>query len=985
MYKNREGRAGLHLQTLPKNDASPAKNKKNPKLPVVPVVALGGSAGGLEAFEQFFLHLPVNTGSAFVVISHLSPDHESLLSDILQRSTAMDVSEAVDGMPVKANFVYIIPPNKEMTISGGVLMLTPPGEARGHRMPIDLFFSSLAKDLKEKAVGIILSGTGTDGTFGLGEILKNGGTSIVQTPSTARYDGMPTSAIQAGFASVVLPVEEMPEALAAPPSRKNSRQDESIPSAKLDELNTILKTLYQMTGHDFSQYKKNTILRRINRRMVEHGIDDSGVYARYLRENPGESSLLMKELLINVTSFFRDPAVFGLLSDKVLPELMADKPDGSTFRVWVPGGASGEEVYSIAIILREVSEKIRRGFNFQIYGTDLDDDEVTSARAAVYPESISKNVTPERLDRFFIKDNDVFRVKKEIRDMVVFAKQNIIQDPPFTKMDLLSCRNLLIYLEQDLQDRLVLMFHFALKPDGVLVLSPSESLGKNTSLFTPISRKWKIYKKLPSPSSKLAMLKNSLPRADFPDFKSSEGRLEGSKTINFAELTSRALLQSISSISVVTDRMGEILFVHGETGNYLRPGPGLPSLNIVDMAKDNFKQELGEAIHSVGALDMPTITSGIVLPSSETDLPFHFTVRPLPDPETAQTLLLISFFEMDPSETGTLTQTEHESSPGLKHRKNRDLARDLSNARANLQITMEKQQIANEEMKSTNEELQSTNEELETSKEEMQSVNEELITVNSELQGKIEQLIDIQNDMKNLLDNIHIGTIFLDEDLTIRRFSHEATKVYRLIDGDIGRPLSDIKSNLNAENLLEDARSVLNSLVPIERELVTYGNTWFLVHIHPYRTMANMIQGVVMTFTDITKRIEGEMLEKERELAEDIVNTVREPLVVLDKDLHVVSASHSFFREFRVLEDETIGHLIYDLGGRQWDVPELRKLLETILPYNLNIENYEMEAVFPNIGSRNVVLNARRINSKIPGNPLILLAIEILQSEKGTP
>ena len=960
------------------------KKTKKSVLSVVPVVALGGSAGGLEAFEQFFLHLPKDSGNAFVVISHLAPDHASLLSDILQRSTSMVVSEAIDGMHVMANCIYIIPPNKEMTIYGGVLHLAPPGMARGHRMPIDLFFSSLANDLKEKAVGIILSGTGTDGTLGLGEILKNGGTSIVQTPTTARYDDMPTSAIAAGYARAVLPVEKMSEALLHRPVKKGSSQADRIPPKKLGEMAIILKTLYQVTGHDFSQYKKNTILRRIDRRMIEHGIDDTEVYAHYLRDNPGESSFLMKELLINVTSFFRDPPVFALLSGEILPDLLSNKPDGYTFRVWVPGGASGEEVYSIAILLKETSEKLRKTFNFQIYGTDLDDDEITAARAATYPESISKNVTQDRLDRFFIRENGVFQIKKGIRDMVVFAKQNIIQDPPFTRLDLLSCRNLLIYLEQEVQDRLILTFHYALKPDGVLLLSPSESLGKNASLFTAISRKWKIYKKLPSPASKLAMINNSMPRTSFSDFKSSREDLKSEKAINFAELTSRVLLQSISSVSVVTDRMGEILFVHGETGNYLRPSPGPPSFNIVDMAKSRFSQELAEAIHSVGVLDTPAVTSEIFLPLEEGTLPFRFTVRPLPDPETDQTLLLIAFLEISPSESALLTQTGKGISPDVRKRRIINLERDLSNARANLQITMEKQQIANEEMKSsneefqsTNEELQSTNEELETSKEEMQSVNEELITVNSELQGKIEQLIDIQNDMKNLLDNIHIGTIFLDTDLIIRRFSHEAIKVYRLIEGDVGRPLSDIKSNLKSENLVEDARNVLNSLVPLERELVTDENIWFLVHIHPYRTMDNMIQGVVMTFTDITKRIEEEELEKERQMSEDIVNTVREPLVVLDKDFLVVSASFSFFREFRVLAEETIGHSIYDLGDRQWNIPELQKLLETILPYNLSVENYEMEALFPSIGRRKVVLNARRLNSKVPGSQLILLAIEL--------
>lgn len=945
-----------------------------------PIIGLGASAGGLEAFEQFFHHMPPDTGMAFVLISHLEPNHASILTEILQRTTSMPVLEAQDQMQVIPNCVYVIPPNRDMTIFKGALQLTLPAVPHGQRMPIDTFLRSLAEDQAEKTIGIVLSGTGTDGTLGLRAILGAGGITLVQEPSTAKFDGMPVSAIQAGYVTHILPVEKMPEVLL---SGILSRIPQAAPSPPiaLSGINHILMQLRTAIGHDFSLYKKSTITRRIQRRMSQNGIEDTETYARYLKEHPSETTALFKELLINVTNFFRDPEAFVTLKQDILPALLADKPDNYVFRIWVAGCATGEETYSIAMVLREVMDKSRREIKVQLYSTDLSEDTIAVARAGLYPPNISVDVSPERLRRFFVKEERGYRIKKEIREMVVFAVQNIIKDPPFTKLDLLSCRNLMIYLEPELQNRLIPAFHYALKPGGVLFLSPSESIGNHTDLFTPLNRKWKFYRATPSLASVHAVLASNVTWASESTHKTQENTAKIAGENNLAELTRRVLLQSYAPAAVVTDSKGNILYIYGETGKYLRPAPGLATLNVVGMAREGLQPELRSAIMAAGQ-NASILHRELSVKTNGDFQPILLSVRPLSNPIDQQPLLLISFQDIEPHPCKPAHSKHKRASKPDELRHIEELECELAYTKENLQATIEEQfasneelKCTNEEMQSTNEELQSTNEELETSKEELQSINEELITVNSELQAKIAQLYDTQNDMKNLLDNIHVGTIFLDQNFIVRRFTNDATQIYRLIASDVGRPLGDIKSELENEDLLESAHAVLDNLVPIEHEVKTINGSWYLARIQPYRTLENMIDGVVLTFTNITERTRAIQVLETRLLAEGIANTVREPLIVLNGALKAVTASRSFYQEFQVHTEETIGRPIYDLGNGQWDIPDLRDLLEKVLSKNQPFENYQVEHNFPNIGYRKILLNARSIMG-LTGEPqLILMAM----------
>lgn len=950
-----------------------------------PIVGIGASAGGLEAFEQFFRNMPPVSGLAFVLVPHLDPGHASILTEILQRATSMPVVEAHDQMVVEPDRVMVIPPNRDMAIFHGVLQLSVPDLPRGQRMPIDAFLRSLAEDQGERAVGIILSGTGTDGTLGLRAILGAGGVTLVQSPATAKYDGMPVSAIQAGYATQILPVEQMPAALLTGarglPVIAKAPPETSAPSSA-GGMNRLLMLVRSATGHDFSLYKKSTIGRRIERRMAQHDLGDMEVYARYLKEHPAEIQVLFKELLINVTSFFRDPDAFVALKEEILPQLLADKSGDYVFRVWVAGGATGEEAYSIAMLLREFMDEHHQEFKVQLYSTDLSDDAIALARAGLYPPNIAADVSPERLRRFFIKEEAGYRVKKEIREMVVFAVQNVIKDPPFTRLDLLGCRNLMIYLEPELQGRLIPAFHYALKPGGVLFLSPSESIGNHPELFSALNRKWKFYRAVKSTAATRAVLASGHAWSVEGVGKAMEETVKKTKETNFAELTRRVLMQSYAPAAVVTDLKGNILFVHGETGKYLRPAPGQATLNVVDMAREGLQLELRAAVLAAVSQGEATVAREICIRHHNDSHAVLLSVRPMSDPDSGQSLLLVIFQDV----TCNLPARPRGKATAKAGNAERveELERDLAYTRENLQATIEEQQASNEELKSTNEELQSTNEELqstneemETSREELQSVNEELITVNAELQAKIEQLAGMQNDMKNLLDNFSVGTVFLDENLVIRRFTREAAQVYRLVPSDVGRPLVDIKSDIEGEDLLAEAQVVLDTLVPCEREVRTISGAWYLARIQPYRTLENVIAGVVMAFTNITQRIEAEANTRvARLLAENIVNTVHEPLLVLDADMKVVSASRSFFAHFKTRPQDTVGSSIFTLGNGQWNIPALRELLETILPRDKSFDGFVVEHDFPVIGHCKLVLNARRVVGAADEPPLILLAMQ---------
>jgi two-component system CheB/CheR fusion protein len=873
-----------------------------------------------------------------------------------------------------------------MAIFHGMLRLSVPTELRGQRMSIDAFLRSLAEDQGENAVGIILSGTGTDGTLGLRAVFGAGGLCLVQDPASAKFNGMPASAIKAGYATRVLTPEQMPQALREGTRPLPIRQAVSAPSPAAGGLGRILMLLRSATGHDFSQYKKSTLARRVERRMAQHGIEDAEVYARLLKEQPGELQLLFKELLINVTSFFRDPQAFLALKTDVLSALLADKPENYVLRAWVAGCATGEEAYSIAMLLRELMDEAPHHFKVQLYSTDLDDDAIATARVGLYPPNIAQDVTPERLRRFFTKEDSGYRVSKEIREMVVFAVQSVIKDPPFTRLDLLACRNLLIYLEPELQNRLIPAFHYALRPGGVLFLSPSESIGGHTELFEPIDRKWKLYRAKPSAASIRTVLGSGL------SWAAGSGSAAPSlhprpPEPHYAELTKRTLLQSFAPAAVVTDLQGNILYVHGETGKFLRPAPGQPTHNVVEMAREGLQLALREALRHASDEGRPAQSQTLSIRNDGHDQALSLGVRSLPDPDTSHRVLLISFQELAGTQAPKPARRPRSGSTAEAQRI-AGLERELAFATESMKAMLEEQQASNEELKSTNEELQSTNEELqstneelETSKEELQSVNEELVTVNAELQAKIEQMAGMQDDMKNLLDNIRIGTIFLDRQLRIRRFTRDALKVYRLAATDVGRPLADIRSELQGGDLLADAQAVLESLVPIERELSTAGGDWYLVRIQPYRTMDNLIDGVVLTFADVTERVQAIAARKARDLAEAIVDTVNDPLVVLDGALNVLSANRAFHREFGSSAQATLGRNLFEIGDRQWDFPTMHELLENVLPREHGFVRRTVEHDFPGLGVRRLNLSARRIVEPAGAADLVLLAIELTAPE----
>jgi two-component system CheB/CheR fusion protein len=982
------GRAGMtDKKNKDKKTKIPPVSKAGEKqIAGFPVIGIGASAGGLEAFEQFFRNAPPDSGMAFVLVSHLDPGHESMLTEILQRVTKMPVVEAEDQMQVEPNHVYVIPPNREMAIFHMTLQVSIPERTRGQRLPIDVFLRSLAEEQGENTIGIILSGTGTDGTLGLRAVLGAGGVSFVQDPSTAKYDGMPASAVQSDLATYVLPVEKMPEQLTAYVKTLIESKIRPAPPQPVvtSSLNKIMMTLRSKTGHDFSLYKQSTIKRRIERRMTAHNIEDTNAYARYLQERPDEVQHLFKELLINVTSFFRDPEAFAVLKKDILPRLFENKPENYTFRVWTPGCSTGEEAYSIAMIFREYMDDIKQNFKVQIYGTDMDEEAIATARSGVYPPNISIDVSKERLKRFYIKEETGFRIKKEIREMVIFAAQNVIKDPPFTKLDLLSCRNLLIYLEPELQNRIIPVFHYALKPGGALFLSPSESIGSFQDLFAAVSKKWRFYEvKKASLAANRAVMADSLA---MPVDKAGSGPAEAMKIMkepDVAELTKRALLQFYAPASVVTDEKGNIFYVHGDTGKYLRPAPGQASLNVIDMAREGAQMKLRTAIHRAASQKKEVVLKDVQVGTNGGSIRITLTVRPFSEPTTAQVLLIVCFQETAPQAKGKTTQPVQ---PAIRGQSKRliELEQELMCTKENLQATVEEMQASNEELKSTNEELQSTNEELQstneeldTSKEELQSVNEELMTVNAELQAKIGQLMKVQNDMKNILENTNVATIFLDANLAIKKFTREAVAVFRLVASDVGRSLSDIKSNIVEEDLIADAQAVLDSLIPLEKQVRTADKSWYLARIMPYRTHENVIDSVVLTFADITKLKKAEEeIQKAREYAENIVDAVRGPLIILNTDLKIVSASRSFFNSFHVSPEETIGQYLYNLGNRQWDIPRLRELIETILQQNTSFDNYEVEHEFPAIGRRKMLLNARRIMGGAGETQLTLLAME---------
>ncbi len=952
-----------------------------------PIVGIGASAGGLEAFEQFFTNMPPDKGMAFVLIQHLDPSHKSILADLIRRYTSMKVSQIEDGMKVEPDSVFVIPPNHYLAILHGKLHLMD-SPASGIRAPIDFFFRSLAEDQKEKSICIILSGTGTEGTLGLRAIKGEGGMVMVQSSESAKYDGMPRSAISTGLADYTLPADKMPEQLIAYVQHEFGRLPPkfSKPLLKEDLLDKVFLAVRSQTGHDFSYYKHSTIVRRVERRMAINRIGTLAEYVRHLQSYPEESKILFREILIGVTNFFRDPEALDSLQQNVIVQLLEKKRRDEPLRIWTAGCATGEEAYSLAILFQNHAVKHTKDSNVQIFATDIDDRAIKTARSGRYPGSIAADIRPEILARHFIKEEGgSYRVKKNIRDMVVFAVQNVIADPPFSKIDLITCRNLLIYLGPELQKKVLSLFHYALNQDGFLFLGSSETVNETLKLFHAIDRKWKIYKRK---DAKFAMTeKIRLPSFTHgePTRKDSDSEQRRGK-ITYRETAEKIILDNYSPSGVIINEQSEILYVQGRTGKYLEHVSGEFSTDIVGMCREGLKFELAAAIRKARTEDREVRRENLYVKTNGDEQLVTVIVKPIEQPASMKGSMIVIFEDVS---SQAFDKSEVHTSDSVSPDTYKQMEQELRSTKEYLKATIEELQTSNEELKSTNEqlqsaneELQSTNEELETSKEELQSVNEELVTVNSELEQKIKELSRTGNDMQNLLASTEIGTIFLDTHLNILRFTPATTHFIKLIPTDIGRPVSDLVANFYYDGLVRDAQEVLKTLAQKEVEVQTKEARWYTMRLLPYRTVENVIDGVVITFMDITelKRMEKKTSDA-LQFSESIVNTVRESLVILDADMRVVSANRSFYRTFELNAEGSEGKLFYTLDDGQWDIPELRNLLEEILPEKTEMDDFKVEHEFERIGKRTMLMNARKLESETDSRRILLAIEDITGSE----
>lgn len=828
----------------------------------VDICGVGASAGGLAALEKFFQHVPANSGLAYVVVQHLSPTRETLLSTLLQRVTALDVSEAHQDEVIQPNRVYVIPPNAELHVSNDRLRLRPPTEPRGLRLPINVLFSSLASARGSRAIAVVLSGMGSDGTLGLQAVKAMGGLAVVQTPESAEFDSMPSSAIETGCVDIIDRPEALPQRIldclgtqsaAQPAARKH---DEPIRGDSA--LQTIIKILQEQTRHDFSQYRSSTLERRIERRMGIHGLSQVSDYAQLLAGNQQEVALLFNEVLIGVTDFFRDAPVWSQLSDVVIPSFL-ERPDvGPNIRVWCVGCSTGEEAYSLAITFIEAIERQSRPFELQIFATDLNPDGIARARRGRYPPSIEGRVGKARLERFFKPRDGDYQIDQSVRDRVIFAQHDVILDPPFTHIDLISCRNLLIYFDTGLQQRLLPLFHYSLRRDGLMLLGSSESIGRLGHLFRTLDSGFRLFERREAKMGKGAdFVLNYYPPL------TEQGKEYGVKKTGSPEHSStslqsaadRLLLQLFTPAAVVLNGEADIVYISGRTGKYLEPAAGKANWNIAAMARDGLREPLIGAISQALADPAPVELKGLDIRADRSHSKVDVTVQALREPTVLRGLIIVVFHDV--VESDAAVKGSAPQGPPARQAEIQRYLDELRNLREEAFRHREEAEAAQEELQSTNEELQSTNEELTTSKEELQSMNEELQTINSEMQTRLDDLMLAQSDMQNVLNNIEIAILFLDRSLNVRRYTERACSIINLRESDIGRPLSDLTSSLQYPELQDDARKTLRDLQPTVRQVQTSDERGFTVRIMPYRRLDDVIDGVVITLVEVTDRSES--------------------------------------------------------------------------------------------------------------------------------
>ena len=845
--------------------------------PTVPVwiVGIGASAGGLEALEQFFTRVPVKSGLAYIVVQHLDPTQKAMLAALLQRVTALRVREASEQMAVQADHVYVIPPNAELSLVRGLLHVMPPLEPRGMRLPVNVLFSSLARDQGASAIGVVLSGMGSDGTLGLLALKAVGGLTVVQEPSSAQFDSMPRSAIAAGCVDIVAKPADMPDRiLACVAWDSHSKSSNANPGANprptgepveppAETIQTLFSLLRQRTRHDFSLYKPSTLNRRIERRMAIHGLASMAEYVHFLRQNPQEIDLLFKELLIGVTSFFRDAAVWQYLLDTALPALLARRGGQTRFRAWVAGCSTGEEAYTLAIVFAEAirQQPEHHACSLQIFASDLSPDAIATARVGRYPAAISACLQAEFVARYFTAQGSGLVVCKPIREMVLFAQHDVVLDPPFTRLDILTCRNLLIYFDATLQRRLLPLFHYSLRPAGLLLLGSSETVGSFSKLFEPVDSKLRFYlRRQASAAASPELLLKSFPpllklTKETPMPPSPNAALGGDSLQAAAD---HVLLQVHAPPAVVVSAAGDIVYISGRTGRYLEPAAGKANWNFHAMIREGLREPVASAMRQALSKDEAVQLRALRLEETSGMESVDVTVQPLHEPAALHGTLMIVFRDVAAPPRGKRRTAA--SAVQATHSAEVQQCRDeIQGLREENRASREELQSANEELQSTNEELQSANEELSTSKEEMQSMNEELQTVNAEMQSKLDDLTMAQSDLTNLLNSTEIAMLFLDQNLNVRRFTDRAAKIINLRDSDLGRPLSDLTTSLQYPTLPDDAHETLRTLVYSEKQIQTSDQRWFSVRIMPYRRLDNVIDGAVITFVDITatKQVEA--------------------------------------------------------------------------------------------------------------------------------
>lgn len=940
-------------------------------------MGIGASAGGLEAFELFLSNVPEDSGLGFVIIQHLDPTQKGMLPELLQRKTKMKVMQATNGMIVEPDHVYVIPPGKSMSLSEGYLYLSKPLEKRGMRLPIDFFLQSLAEDRGELGIGIILSGMGSDGSSGIRALKEKNGRVLVQSPETAKFDSMPLAAIKAVAVDIVAPAHELPTKLIELFNHTSTVKSTAETEIKdIHSLEKIIILLHSYTGNDFSLYKKNTLYRRVERRMGVHKIEKITSYVHFLKQNPKEGDFLFKELLIGVTSFFRDANVWEVLKKTVIPSMISGVKSYPLYRAWVPGCSTGEEAYSLAIIFTEVLEKIReKGISLQIFATDLDNDSIEKARKGIFSATISSDVSPDRLKRFFTKTEEGYRIKTEIREMVVFAQHNLAMQPPFTKIDLLSCRNLLIYLDKELQKKLIGLFYYIINPEGIMILGGSESLGTQSNLFSSAHNKFKIYQK--------TTLTQSPESFEFPtsfskiDPLKTEEKSRFPAVPNIQTLADQLLLKYFSPVGVLVNEDGDLIYTSGRTGKYLEPSVGRANLNIFAMLREGLRQKFPiafrQALQKRGIVVLRNIKVGTNGDSQDLDISIQF----IDQPELLKGNVMITFKEVEP-----ISNFTRPSKAGNKNTRRLEMEEELLHLQSEMHNTVEEMQTSQEELKSTNEELQSTNEELQStneeltsSKEEMQSLNEELQTVNAELLTKIDDYYQVNNDMKNLLNSTDIATLFLDKNLNIRRFTNQATKIFKFIKSDIGRPFTDQVSDLIYPELVNDAHEVLKTLIFIEKQIPAKDSRWFSIRIMPYRTNDDRIDGLVLTFINISdlKQLEVDLDENGQihRMYLDITSDIFVSLTVQGDIKEFNRSAEIFFGKTR---DEVLGRNYVRMFVPQTDWTETEKAIQKLAKIGKPGKCKMSVMIAGNINT-SAIGNFQFLSSDLKGTKIIMMTI----------